>query len=56
MTESEGDLLTNYKNIEKLDAQIGVIIDELKADVIFFLVLFLVISGLFMKQVFVFQW
>ena len=26
------DLLTNYKNIEKLDAQIGVIIDQLKAD------------------------
>ncbi len=27
-----GDLLTNYKNIEKLDTQIGVIIDQLKAD------------------------
>ena len=26
------DLLTNYKNIEKLDEQIGVIIDQLKAD------------------------
>ena len=26
------DLLTNYKNIEKLDKQIGVIIDQLKAD------------------------
>ena len=26
------DLLTNYKNIEKLDKQIGVIIDQLKED------------------------
>ena len=26
------DLLTNYKNIEKLDKQIGVILDQLKAD------------------------
>ena len=26
------DLLTNYKNIEKLDEQIGVIIDQLKSD------------------------
>jgi len=33
--EDEGikrDLLTNYKNIEKLDEQIGVIINQLKAD------------------------
>jgi arylsulfatase A-like enzyme len=60
------DLLTNYKNIEKLDKQIGVIIDQLKSDslyentIIFFLVtteaLFHVISGLFTKQEFVFQW
>ena len=28
----KSDLLTNYKNIEKLDEQIGVIIDQLKAD------------------------
>ena len=28
----KGDLLTNYKNIEKLDKQIGIIIEQLKAD------------------------
>ena len=28
----KSDLLTNYKNIEKLDEQIGVILDQLKAD------------------------
>jgi len=28
----KSDLLTNYKNIEKLDKQIGVILDQLKAD------------------------
>ena len=28
----KGDLLTNYKNLEKLDKQIGLIIDQLKAD------------------------
>ena len=28
----KSDLLTNYKNIEKLDEQIGVIIDQLKTD------------------------
>ena len=28
----KSDLLTNYKNIEKLDKQIGVIIDQLKSD------------------------
>ena len=28
----KSDLLTNYKNIEKLDEKIGVIIDQLKAD------------------------
>ena len=28
----KSDVLTNYKNIEKLDQQIGVIIDQLKAD------------------------
>ena len=28
----KSDLLTNYKNIEKLDEQIGVIIDQLKSD------------------------
>jgi hypothetical protein len=28
----KNDFLTNYKNIEKLDQQIGVILDELKAD------------------------
>ncbi len=28
----KGDLLTNYKNIEKLDKQIGVIIEQLKSD------------------------
>jgi len=28
----KSDILTNYKNIEKLDEQIGVIIDQLKAD------------------------
>ncbi len=31
-TGIRSDLLTNYKNIEKLDAQIGVIIDQLKTD------------------------
>ena len=30
--EIKSDLLTNYKNIEKLDEQIGVILDQLKAD------------------------
>ncbi|MBG38300.1 MAG: sulfatase [Cryomorphaceae bacterium] len=28
----KSDVLTNYKNIEKLDEQIGIIIDQLKAD------------------------
>lgn len=28
----KSDLLTNYKNIEKLDKQIGIILDQLKAD------------------------
>ena len=30
--EIKSDLLTNYKNIEKLDEQIGVILEQLKAD------------------------
>tara|TARA_B100000767_G_C19762365_1_gene535817 strand:- start:430 stop:1899 length:1470 start_codon:yes stop_codon:yes gene_type:complete len=30
--EIKSDILTNYKNIEKLDEQIGVIINQLKAD------------------------